>query len=690
MNNNKNNSPGYAYIKSIERQKYKDGSLSLKYGFLPEKIFTKNLPKPYNVWSEKIAILPQLALRNDAISVIGNMPVLPADSHNLHEKYLKQASCILSLLAHACWRFGIKKLMTTRNSDVDSWLPKSISVPWVKVCDRLKRIGCFQNMNDLMLNNFTFINPDFVNKQGIYKVEDVKVENIKILYPSFNNEAERVFYGSIIEIHAYMPVIVESICEIQEIILIKPLRYVEEILEELDKIIKSVKSATRAFMKISPFKKSKTYCDTILWAKTIAIYNVPPKGADSGPLSGSAVPFIHILDAFIGRKNFDSEYGQFSKTIRAKYLDEKTKGFIHAIEKCNIIAFIEGLKSENSQKYDLLKDKFNDLVDQYAGEGGFLDKHISKVFNYLGVGTMVGRNQSTSLDERHVFKKTWAKVAEGLKISATERKRSDGVEKLPNILICSENEIDNDYFNDQKYNLYEVAKHRYDTDGWLIIDNGVYDVGPYLKNHPGGYEIIRIHLGIDTSADFNMISQHAIPRVLKMLQKFRIGTVNDSKNDIKACAFYLGAEYVIRIQNAMHVQAKHDSDSMAKFIYFMQGYSNFVEESIPELIKSLTGQNTSGFNLLCQDLKALMVDITCILADTKVENTVEILLKEAIQDSNQLFDELIEKCLSISVNVFEKQNQIKDKTKIIQKLLQDWLSQKINSYTKIKKDLMID
>lgn len=40
------------------------------------------------------------------------------------------------------------------------------------------------------------------------------------------------------------------------------------------------------------------------------------------------------------------------------------------------------------------------------------------------------------------------------------------------------------------FSLAEAKKHTTDKDCWLIIHGKVYDVTPFLEDHPGGFDII--------------------------------------------------------------------------------------------------------------------------------------------------------------------------------------------------------
>ena len=70
----------------------------------------------------------------------------------------------------------------------------------------------------------------------------------------------------------------------------------------------------------------------------------------------------------------------------------------------------------------------------------------------------------------------------------------------------------------------EVAKHTTDTDAWVIIDGGVYDVTPYLDAHPGGDAIMR-NLGGDNTEGFHR-GQHP-QSAFTTREEFRIGRLAD-------------------------------------------------------------------------------------------------------------------------------------------------------------------
>jgi cytochrome b involved in lipid metabolism len=74
------------------------------------------------------------------------------------------------------------------------------------------------------------------------------------------------------------------------------------------------------------------------------------------------------------------------------------------------------------------------------------------------------------------------------------------------------------------YTLADVAKHKNQADCWTTINGGVYNVTPWISQHPGGAEAILSLCGIDGSSAFN--AQHGGERrPASELASFKIGTL---------------------------------------------------------------------------------------------------------------------------------------------------------------------
>ncbi|KAF2299380.1 hypothetical protein P3X46_017352 [Hevea brasiliensis] len=72
----------------------------------------------------------------------------------------------------------------------------------------------------------------------------------------------------------------------------------------------------------------------------------------------------------------------------------------------------------------------------------------------------------------------------------------------------------------------EVAKHNKAKDCWLIISGKVYDVTPFMDDHPGGDEVLLSSTGKDATNDFEDVGHSDSAR--EMMEKYYIGEIDAS------------------------------------------------------------------------------------------------------------------------------------------------------------------
>ncbi|GKV25533.1 hypothetical protein SLEP1_g34960 [Rubroshorea leprosula] len=72
----------------------------------------------------------------------------------------------------------------------------------------------------------------------------------------------------------------------------------------------------------------------------------------------------------------------------------------------------------------------------------------------------------------------------------------------------------------------EVAKHNLTKDCWLIISGKVYDVTPFMDDHPGGDEVLLSATGKDATNDFEDVGHSDAAR--EMMDKYYIGEIDAS------------------------------------------------------------------------------------------------------------------------------------------------------------------
>ncbi|KAI8437893.1 hypothetical protein MSG28_010575 [Choristoneura fumiferana] len=77
---------------------------------------------------------------------------------------------------------------------------------------------------------------------------------------------------------------------------------------------------------------------------------------------------------------------------------------------------------------------------------------------------------------------------------------------------------------DQKqFTRAEVAARNSKEDAVFVIHNHVYDVTPFLDEHPGGHEVLLRAAGADASEDFDDIG-HSLD-AKELMKKYQIGEV---------------------------------------------------------------------------------------------------------------------------------------------------------------------
>ena len=69
----------------------------------------------------------------------------------------------------------------------------------------------------------------------------------------------------------------------------------------------------------------------------------------------------------------------------------------------------------------------------------------------------------------------------------------------------------------------EVAKHNTAADLWIVYKDGVYDITKFLKEHPGGEEVLLNLAGKDSTKCFDDIG-HSI-EAIHLRETYKIGTV---------------------------------------------------------------------------------------------------------------------------------------------------------------------
>jgi cytochrome b involved in lipid metabolism len=76
------------------------------------------------------------------------------------------------------------------------------------------------------------------------------------------------------------------------------------------------------------------------------------------------------------------------------------------------------------------------------------------------------------------------------------------------------------------YTADEVARHRNTNDLWVTMNGKVYDLTPFVKQHPGGEEVLLDVAGEDATTCFDSIGHSAEAQFRR--DKYMIGELIES------------------------------------------------------------------------------------------------------------------------------------------------------------------
>jgi len=82
---------------------------------------------------------------------------------------------------------------------------------------------------------------------------------------------------------------------------------------------------------------------------------------------------------------------------------------------------------------------------------------------------------------------------------------------------------------EKKIGFEELCKHNTLEDLWLAIDGIVYDVTPFMDDHPGGGEIMLSAANKDGTDDFEDVGHS--PHARELLKKFKVGVFEGEFGD---------------------------------------------------------------------------------------------------------------------------------------------------------------
>lgn len=368
------------------------GPLSTHNGFLPATPPLLSLPTAFQPWEEVAGRLPALFSSLTLRRELDRLPVLPAGGNYLPDKFLLRASSLMSILAHSYYRV---------TSDPPPNLPACIMEPWTEISTRLGKPYPFLSYLDLIVYNWKLRDPAL----------PPLVENMDLLFPTVDSEVERIFYLTQVEItYKFAPLLMAGIRAQEAALRDDPAGLERELLLLLDGL---QEISYVSFQKIDPNPYSPTTVDQVLWAKTVAPFAVPFSPEIPSP-SGTSAPVFHFLDAFFGRKDFDTVLGQTSQRL-AKFNPPHWQELVAATGQFSVLDYIY------RNDYRALRGLFFQVMEAYAGEKGYLGVHRLKAYGFLENAFKAGRSITMGGFNGLFRNKTWDQLNHELKLTGDER-----------------------------------------------------------------------------------------------------------------------------------------------------------------------------------------------------------------------------------------------------------------------------
>ncbi|KAF7524391.1 hypothetical protein G7054_g11446 [Neopestalotiopsis clavispora] len=377
---------------------WRDGFLSAEYGFVPpdmEEAVSALANSPGRVWSDLCERMPGTVSRGRFREAAASIPVVEGTEDVIPDAALWAALVALGLLC-SLYRYEEKHdghegvsihsgpksgLMGDYGEDVleeVKGLPRSIGLPYVQICKRMGR----------PIPHLTFVDQSSYNvtvKDPKSKFPYVgRFDNTDLRWAMFGDQAERAFLKGVADTSASFQHGPDAIAACQEAVM---KRDVEGLLREMIRLKEILELMPNAFHSISPNPNSgENYVsgdEWVRWAKFSA-----PLSKRCPASSGLQFPPYLVMDAFLGRKKYDSFLGAEGLHLRA-WSPSNMRAFIAAIEyHYRIPEFVA--QSNDPRLHGVL----DGIVEAYTGERGFMGVHRYKVFGILEIAAKTGRTET--------------------------------------------------------------------------------------------------------------------------------------------------------------------------------------------------------------------------------------------------------------------------------------------------------
>jgi sulfite reductase alpha subunit-like flavoprotein/predicted heme/steroid binding protein len=400
-----------------QRTGWKDGYLSAEYGFCPpdsNEAAGALANSPGRVWSDLCERMPGCVSRGRVRESVAALPLVEGTEDVIPDQALWAAIVALGMLC-SIYRYedkndgydGVSTTTVSTRPNVEMsddlsleliGIPRCIGLPYWQVSRRMGRAIPHLTFFDQASYNIRVRDPTSVHPYV------GRFDNTDLRWPMFGERTEIAFlkgcadtsgeysgciYGSLracpltltLASFQHGP---DAIASCQEHVMN---RDIEGLLREMIRLKEILDGMPNAFHSISTNPNSGdnfvSAMEWVRWGKFSA-----PLSKRCPAASGLQFPPYLVMDAFLGRKKYESFLGNEGLHLRA-WMPSNLRAFIASIEYHYRIP--EFVRESGDRR---LVGVLDGIIESYTGERGFMGTHRYKVFGILEVAFKTGRTET--------------------------------------------------------------------------------------------------------------------------------------------------------------------------------------------------------------------------------------------------------------------------------------------------------
>ncbi|KAK1974673.1 sulfite reductase flavoprotein alpha-component [Colletotrichum cereale] len=376
---------------------WKDGYLSAEYGFCPpdsNEAAGALANCPGRVWSDLCERMPGCVSRGRVRESVAALPLVQGTEEDVPDRALWAAIVALGMLC-SIYRYedkndgydgvSVSSISTKPRVEMSddlgpelAGIPRSIGLPYWQVSRRMGRAIPHLTFFDQASYNIKVRDPTSVHPYV------GRFDNTDLRWPMFGERTEIAFLKGCADTAASFQHGPDAIAACQEHVMN---RDNEGLLREMIRLKEILERMPNAFHSISTNPNSGdnyvSAAEWVRWGKFSA-----PLSKRCPAASGLQFPPYLLMDAFLGRKKYDSFLGNEGLHLRA-WLPSNLRAFIAAVEYHYRVP--EYVKASGDPR---LAGVMDGIVEAYTGERGFMGTHRYKVFGILEVASKTGRTET--------------------------------------------------------------------------------------------------------------------------------------------------------------------------------------------------------------------------------------------------------------------------------------------------------